>query len=443
MTTKNTTTPITETNTSQTNTGQTKNTATLDDAKPSFFSSWRIIAILAWRYLWRNHRRTIIMLCAIAIGVWAMIFMVALMRGMVDDMIQNSIKTFVGHVQIHHPEYRDDPSVVNRMAAPSVALKKVFAEENLHWSTRVRVPAVVSSERESLGVMLMGVSAERESILSHVADWINEGRWLDSDNDRGIVIGEKLAKRLDTRLGKRIVIMSQDPDNNIADRGFKIVGIYKAELSSIEEQFVFVGITTLQTLLNIGDSISEIEVQGSSFRNVDGFYKKIKSIENTNSVATWYDLNSYLGTMLSVMDGFVFIWIVVIFLALSFGLMNTLVMAVFERVREIGLILALGMRPSGILKQVLLETLFLLLIGLLFGNILVLLSIYPIREGFDVSHLAEGMEMMGAGTTIRPALYLNDVLLANGIVVVLGLLSGVLPALRASRYNPVTALNKV
>ncbi len=206
---------------------------------------------------------------------------------------------------------------------------------------------------------------------------------------------------------------------------------------------MFVGITTLQTLLNIGDSISEIEVQGSSFRNVDGFYKKIKSIENTNSVATWYDLNSYLGTMLSVMDGFVFIWIVVIFLALSFGLMNTLVMAVFERVREIGLILALGMRPSGILKQVLLETLFLLLIGLLFGNILVLLSIYPIREGFDVSHLAEGMEMMGAGTTIRPALYLNDVLLANGIVVVLGLLSGVLPALRASRYNPVTALNKV
>ncbi|MGI1680221.1 MAG: ABC transporter permease [Cellvibrionaceae bacterium] len=413
-----------------------------DYAKPSYFSSWRIAVILAWRYLWRNHRRTIIMLCAIAIGVWAMIFMVALMRGMVDDMIQNSIKTFVGHVQIHHPEYRDDPSIVNRIAPPSEELKKIFKEDNLHWSTRVRVPAVVSSERESLGVVLMGVSAEGEPTLSHVKDWIKEGRWIDSDNDRGIVIGEKLAKRLDTRLGKRIVIMSQDPDNNIADRGFKIVGIFKAELSSMEEQFVFLGISTSQQLLNIGESISEIEVQGENFRNVDGFYKKIKSIEKNNSVATWYNLDSYLGTMLNVMDGFVFVWIVVIFLALSFGLVNTLVMAVFERVREIGLILALGMRPSGILKQVLLETLFLLLLGLLLGNILVLLSIYPIREGFDVSHLAEGMEMMGAGTTIRPALYVKDIILANSIVIVLGLLSGVLPALRASRYDPVTALNK-
>ncbi len=408
----------------------------------TFYSNWKVASTLAWRYLWRNYRRTIIMLCAIAIGVWAMIFMVALMRGAVDDMLGNGIKNFIGHVQIHHPEYRDDPSVVNRISEPSEELITVFNNEKLNWSSRVRVPAVVSSERESLGVMLMGVSADREKTLSNVSNWIKEGRWLETDDDRGVVIGQKLANRLDTNLGKRIVIMSQDPGNNIADRGFTIVGIYEAEMPSMEEQFVFVGIETSQILLNIGNTVSEIEVQGEDYRNIDGFYQKIKQVEVREVVLPWYKIDSYLGSMLKVMDGFVLVWIVVIFLALSFGLVNTLVMAVFERVREIGLILALGMRPSGILKQVLLETFLLLLLGLLAGNVLVWLSIYPIKDGIDLSHLAEGMEMMGASTTLRPALYLKDIILANAVVIVLGLLSGVLPALRASRYDPVAALNK-
>jgi ABC-type lipoprotein release transport system permease subunit len=147
--------------------------------------------------------------------------------------------------------------------------------------------------------------------------------------------------------------------------------------------------------------------------------------------------------MLGVMDGFILVWTVVIFLALSFGLVNTLVMAVFERVREIGLMLALGMRPMSILAQVVIESLLLLVIGLAVGTLLAWLTILPLESGIDISIVAEGMEMFGSSSILYPELTIEDVLLANVVVLVLGFFASLSPAWRASRYDPIEALTKV
>jgi ABC-type antimicrobial peptide transport system permease subunit len=147
--------------------------------------------------------------------------------------------------------------------------------------------------------------------------------------------------------------------------------------------------------------------------------------------------------MLSVMDGFVVVWIVVVFLALSFGLVNTLVMAVFERVREIGLMLALGMTPRSILAQIVVESVLLLCIGLAIGNLVAWATIAPLENGIDVSIVGEGMEFWGAANVLYPALNLDDVLLTNAIVIVLGFIASLAPAWRASRYDPVSAITKV
>jgi ABC-type lipoprotein release transport system permease subunit len=162
-----------------------------------------------------------------------------------------------------------------------------------------------------------------------------------------------------------------------------------------------------------------------------------------SEVLPWMELESYLYLMMSMMDGFVLVWIIVIFIALSFGLINTLMMAVFERIREIGLMQALGMRPSSILYLILMESLFLLVLGLLTGNILALASILPLKEGIDLSAVAKGMEMMGAGSTLYPALKMRDLATANVVVIVLGLLTSLLPAWHASRYSPVEAITKI
>ncbi len=161
------------------------------------------------------------------------------------------------------------------------------------------------------------------------------------------------------------------------------------------------------------------------------------------SVTRWYDVDSYLGTMMKVMDGFVLVWVVVIFLALSFGLVNTLAMSVFERVREIGLMLALGMKPGSILGQIVIESMLLLVRGLAAGNFLAWATVVPLEGGIDISVVAEGMEMMGAASVLYPKLTLNDMILANVVVLLLGLLASLSPAWRASRYEPVEAITKV
>jgi len=209
----------------------------------------RVLMMLAWRNLWRNHRRTLIMLAAIAIGVWAMIFMTALTQGMVNEMIKDGVSALPGHVQVHHPDYRDDPNINNLIPTPDSELSARLAAADLEqWATRIKVPAVITSERESRGVTLLGIDPANERGLTFIDYDDIDGRFLESAADKGIVIGRKLAVTLDTKVGKRVVLMSQDPNNEIADRGFRVVGLFGANMEAFEENNVFAGKETIQKL---------------------------------------------------------------------------------------------------------------------------------------------------------------------------------------------------
>ncbi|MEJ2129425.1 MAG: FtsX-like permease family protein [Woeseiaceae bacterium] len=404
-----------------------------------------ILMRLAWRNLWRNHRRTLIMLLAITLGTWAMIFMTALMRGMVSQMVADGISALPGHVQAHHMDFRDDPSIANLISVPDHELVERFGDAGFAgFATRVRVPSVITSEYDSRGVTLLGIDPERERGLTFVDYDKVEGRFLESTEDKGVVIGRKMASILNTEVGKRVVLMSQDPDNEIADRGFRVVGLFEANIKTFEEQFVFAGKTTAQDMLRIDDRVSELFVLGDDYRHVEPAYERtVELIDGDAEVQRWTDLDPYLSSMLGVMDGFVLVWIIVIFLALSFGLVNTLVMAVFERVREIGLMLALGMRPLNILGQIVLESLLLLAMGLALGTTLAWAAVQPIKDGIDVSIVDEGMDMWGMSSVLYPELLLSDVILANVVVLVLGFLASLSPAWRAANYEPIEAITKV
>lgn len=407
-------------------------------------STLKVLALLAWRNLWRNHRRTLVMLGAISFGVWAMIFMTALTQGMVNEMIKDGISTLPGHVQVHNPDYLDDPTVENLLPMTDTDLADTMLSSGIAvWASRVKVPAVITSERESRGITLLGIDANAERAFSFIDYDAVEGRFLEDVDDTGVVIGRKLAETLQTEVGKRIVIMTQSANNDIADRGFRVVGIFDARMEGLEKTFVMTGKTTVQALLGIGNRVTELVILGADYRNVEPLLNRVSlSFRDDVAVTPWHQLDRYLGAMLEVMDGFVLVWVIVIFLALSFGLVNTLVMAVFERIREIGLMLALGMRPSAILGQIVLESMLLLTLGLALGNLLAWASIKPLEAGIDVSIVAEGMAMMGASSMLYPQLRLADVVLANIVVLTLGFLASLSPAWRASRLEPIEAITK-
>ena len=405
----------------------------------------RLAVQLGWRNLWRNKRRTGIMLAAIAVGVWAMIFVTAFSRGMVDQMVRDGIRALPGHVQIHHPGFRDDPSVATLIPPPDAQLLAALEEQDVAgWASRVRVPAVVSSERDTRGVTLVGIDPAAERDISFVADDLVEGRHLESAEDKGLILGRKLAERLETGLGKRVVIMSQDPDNEIAERGFRIVGLFESELEVQELGFAFAGEATVQKLLRIGDQTSEIAIAADDYRDAGLLYEKVAAAAGEDlTVEPWYEVDTFLSTMRTFMDSFVFIWVMIVFLALSFGLVNTLVMAVFERVREIGLMLALGVTPKNIMAQIVAEAVLLLIVGLVIGNVLGWATLAPLKGGVDLSIFAEGMQQFGAGSVLVPSMQLSDVLTANVLVLVLGFFASLSPAWRASRLEPVEAISKV
>ena len=409
--------------------------------------SWTVITRIAWRNLWRNHRRSLIMLSAIALGVWGMIWMTALMRGMVDQMIDNSIKALSGHIQIHAPGYRDDPSIEHLIPAVNTtpALNMLLASEDVvAWSQRIRVPAVIRSEREVYAVTLVGIDPERERGLSFIEQSMGDGEYLKSVHDKRLIVGKKLLDRLETKLDRRVVLMSQDPDNNIAERGFRIGGVFDTDLQATETSYVFGGLETIRKMLDMGPGVSEISLLSHDYRGLEMLKDKTRSAAAPGAdVTTWAENDPYMGTMLNVMDGFILVWFSIIFLALSFGLINTLLMAVFERTREIGLVQALGMKSSNILLMVLVESIIMLIIGLVAGNLLTWLTILPVQDGIDISGVAEGLEWAGMSSTLLPALIFKDIVLANSIVLVLGIVASLIPAWRASRKVPIEAITRV
>jgi ABC-type lipoprotein release transport system permease subunit len=197
-------------------------------------------------------------------------------------------------------------------------------------------------------------------------------------------------------------------------------------------------------MLRIGDSVTEVVFIGDDYRDVEPVYETVAGlVDESVRVSRWNEVDTYLGTMMGMMDGFMLIWVIVIFLALSFGLVNTLVMAVFERIREIGLMLALGMKPAMILGQIIIESMMLLGVGLVIGDLLAWATIKPLEGGIDISIVAKGMEMFGASSMLYPNLVIDDVILSNVVVMVLGFLASLSPAWRASRYEPVEAITKV
>ena len=182
---------------------------------------------LAWRNIWRNPRRTAVILTAVIIGVWSMVFLGALMRGVAEGMIKNGIDTLTGHLQIHHKDFIDDPVVDHRIVNPGALTRTLSAQlpPQSRWSLRVRANGVANNARHSTGINLVGIDPEEEKGLSFIATSVTSGAYLAPDDHIGILVGKALAEQFETRIGRKLIVMTQDSQGDIASRAFRIRGI--------------------------------------------------------------------------------------------------------------------------------------------------------------------------------------------------------------------------
>ena len=299
---------------------------------------------LSWRNIWRHRRRNAILLSAIAIAVTGVMLLNTMMRGMQQDLMNTAIENLTGHVKILEPGYLDDPGIERGFEVVD-GWQNALPDHVRGWAERIRVPAVLTSERETRGIQLVGVDPARESI-SFLGDAEVSGEQLAGPQDSRLLVGGLLAEALDTAAGRRLVLVTQGADGRTREAGFRIAGVYRAEIAGLEKAFVFTGLDALQRLLDT-DKITEISIRLDSDQYEAATTAGLAESFADREVMSWRQLEPQAASMVEVSDVTIYVLFVIVMGALAFGLVNTLVTAVMERLRELGMLRAIGMRPRG------------------------------------------------------------------------------------------------
>ena len=215
---------------------------------------------LAWRNIWRNPRRTLVVLVAIVIGIWSMIVLGALMRGMETGMVANGIRTLTGNLKIQHHGFRQDPVIDNSIRSIKPIEKTLghILPDSAAWSPRIRLTAVAANARHTKGVTLVGIDPEKEKRVSFIGEAVVRGRYLTSQDANRALIGRALADDMQTRVGKKLIITTRDAEGQLVSKAFRIIGIYQSEMQATEKTFVFAPLHVVDVFLKMAGRVRSV-----------------------------------------------------------------------------------------------------------------------------------------------------------------------------------------
>jgi ABC-type lipoprotein release transport system permease subunit len=383
-----------------------------------------------------------VVIVAVTLGVFAGVFLIAFMNGMVEDRIQTVIKTEISHIQIHRPGFgeNNDFSLIMRNAD---SLLQLVTHSNHVGSVckRIVISSMVASAETNTGAKIIGIVPDVEKRVTNLSTKIIEGNYFDTDRKNVTVIGKKLADKLKVSLNKKIIITVQDVNKNITGGAFRVVGIYETDNYMYDELTVFVRYNDLCMLTGLqGTEAHEIAVLLD-----DNEYSTLAKQELENEfqgldVQNWTELSPEAGYLVSAMDQYMIIFIIVILLALCFGIINTMLMVVLERVKELGMLMAVGMSKSLIFFMIMLETIYLSITGGAFGLLAgYLVSKHLGKVGMDLYFWKEAYASVGYSSLIFPKIDMQTIALIAIMVIMTGIISAIYPAYKALKLNPADA----
>lgn len=414
--------------------------------KTRFKTSYRPILTLSWKNIWRNPIRSAVVMLAVILGTWSGIFSTALMNGLSMQYIKNELDNSIPHLQIIDRDYLNE-AIPAHVISSIDSLNQILNQKPfiLFRSNRSLANGLISSASSSFGVTIKGIDVQSDTLVSNLNTFLIRGRFLNNENRNQILIGKKLSSRLNLDVRSRVVLNFQDISGTLTAGAFRIVGIFDSHNSRYDQQHVFVNRPDLNRLLGDKDAVHEIVLKVDNFKKADEYRDNISSeIRSNNSIKSWGDISPALRYTDSNVDLMLYIFMTIIFIALTFGIINTMLMAVLERTRELGMLMAVGINKLSIFIMIMSETLLLTLAGVPIGMAFSLLTMSWINQtGINLNAFAEGLKEYGLSTVIYPELPEGYFLNIGLILLFLTLFSAIYPSFKALRLNPVQAIRKV
>ena len=410
------------------------------------------LAKMAWRNLWRNRRRTYITLSAIVFGVFMAILMMAMQDRNWDDMIRLAARLGAGHVTIQHPEYLDSPTLT-RTVQGTDRLKRLVAEDERVVRVVERITGfnLLSTARENIGAGFIAVAPEQEDeeTLSFI-EAIVEGEFFSSSTDGGIILGEKLASNLDVELGSKVVYTLTDKEGEIVSALARVSGIVRTGSPSVDAGISLLPIDTVREVVGFApDEAIQIAAFVEDQRVSDAVVTDLDArVSEDAAVLAWHELQPDLAVFIAMKVGGSVVMTLILAALVAAGIFNTLFVSVMERLREFGIMLAVGFSPGQLFGLIMLESAWLAVIGLAAAAAVTIGPyLYLASTGIDISAMipADQVEIAGVGmsTTLRVGIYGKNVALIGVSALAAILLSGVYPAWRAGRTDPVETIRLV
>jgi len=401
-----------------------------------------MLIALAWRNIIRNFRRSLITIVAIAIGLAALLFLWGFNDGVHNNMMRNLQQVIIGSVQIHQDGFFKRPKLTRDMA-DLTEINRILDELGVERrALRLRSFALAAGEETSRGLMMLGVDADQEARTTRIASKVSRGRFVRNSDTSACVIGATTARNLKVRLGDDVILLSEDRFGSLAAEKFELIGIIESGEMGIDRGLVIVPLKFMQEMLGMEGRHSEVVLQLDSDQLEPVTAILRQQLEPSGfEVLRWYDMYPVMKEWVDLENGFYYVFLSIVLLIVAAGVMNTVLMSMLDRVREFGIMMALGCSRVHIALLVMVESLMLGVGGIITGTGLGMgLIFYYQRVGIDLSEMMDSVERFYVDTVIYTEIDADHLLITILSVLASAAIASLVPAWRASRLEPVEAI---
>jgi ABC-type lipoprotein release transport system permease subunit len=406
---------------------------------------------MAWRNIWRNPRRTILTVSAITFASVLLVFMLSFQFGSYETMINTSVKIHSGHLQVQAEKYQEKKSIRLVIADPrTIGAILDHIPQVAAYTFRAQAFSLISSKNRTYGVGVTGIDPQREVHVSRLKKLVREGDFLSADDINQAVVGKLLAKNLRVRVGDELTLLGQGRDGSIAATVVAVKGIFSSGIDAFDRSSVHIPLSAFQELFSMDGAVHEVVVIGKSLSDVSAIKAKIQAdlsrlnISKPLKTLDWQELMPGLrqAIEMDLVSGLIFYGLLIVVVA--FSILNTFLMAIFERTREFGVMMAIGTTPRRLTKVLLIESMSMTLIGIIAGIILGIgLTYYFQVHGIDFSSGSELLSQFGISGRMYPKLSLLSVSIGPFMVLFFTFFAALYPALKIRRLRPVEAMTAV